>query len=47
VPVNKISEVLEQVLLTPVLSKTANSAPVRSPSELLGASPKISPGIIP
>ena len=47
VPVAKISEVLEHVLLTPVSEIPAKAAHARTPSDLLGASPKISPGIIP
>jgi Lon-like ATP-dependent protease len=47
VPVRKIGDVVEHVLLHPVEEPAATPMGLRAPSDLLGASPKISPGIIP
>ena len=47
VPVKRISDVVEIVLLDSVEEKTAAPLAHRTHSDLLGASPKISPGIIP
>lgn len=47
VPVKRISDVVEIVLLDSVEEKTATPLAHRTHSDLLGASPKISPGIIP
>jgi Lon-like ATP-dependent protease len=47
VPVKRISEVVEHVLLHSAEEQTATPMAPRTHSDLLGASPKISPGIIP
>lgn len=47
VPVEKITDVLDHVLLHSHREQMSPTASLRRPSDLLGASPKISPGIIP
>lgn len=47
VPVTKVTEVIDSVLLESVQTPPWKGTPPRAHSDLLGASPKISPGIIP